>query len=56
LWPCGKARTILLDVYSYYMVMVMAMWKEGNESPLMYIDITWLWPCDREGEGSLVVE
>lgn len=21
--------------------MVVAMWKEGNESPLMYIDITW---------------
>jgi len=36
--------------------MVVAMWKERNESPLMYIDITWLWPCDREGGGSLVVK
>jgi len=53
-WPCERARTSLLDVQWYY--MVVAMWKEGNESSLMCIDITGLWPCDRKGGGSLVVE
>ena len=52
LWPCGRARTSLLDVHRYY--MVVAIWKEGNEYSLMCIDITWLWPCDRE-EGVMDV-
>jgi len=36
--------------------MVVTMWKEGNESSLMCIDITWLWPCDKEGGGPLMVK
>jgi len=33
----------------------MAMWKEGNESSLMCVDVTWLWPCDKERGGSLTM-
>ena len=54
LWPCERAGTSLLDVHCYF--MVVAMWKEGNESSLMCIEITLLWPCDREWGGSLVLK
>jgi len=54
LWPSRRAGTSLLDVHRYY--MVVAMWKEGNKSSLMCIDITWLWPCDKDGGGPLVVK